>query len=220
MEGGGGQPFSHRQSHHQTHIPGVRQAQTTTKQKSKQQQSKKKQKKANNSKAKKSKREQNKNANLLGQGMGIMSELNDGRGGATIRRQSATPAGTHSRSQAATDNNKARKRKKEQSKKKQKGGKQKHQNILGRGWGITSELFEVGKGKHIYLELLAIIVFQAQPCLATHSHQMMCWHFKGFGASDWSPVTKTLLIGHLSPKHTSNTCYWCVFPANQIQHIF
>ena len=182
----------------------------------KQQQSKK----VNNSKAKKSKREQNKNTNLLGEGMGIMSELNDGRGGATIRRQSATPAGTHSRSQAATNNNKARKRKKSKAKKKQKGGKQKHQNILGRGWGITSELFEVGKGKHIYLELLAIIVFQAQPCLATHSHQMMCWHFKGFGASDWSSVTKTLLIGHLSPKHTSNTCYWCVFPANQIQHIF
>ena len=60
----------------------------------------------------------------------------DGEGGAIIHTQAVTPAGTHSRSQAVTHNNKAKKSKKRTKKKNKKKAKQKHQNYLGRGWGM------------------------------------------------------------------------------------
>ena len=60
----------------------------------------------------------------------------DGEGGAIIHTQAVTPAGTHSRSQAVTRNHKAKKKQKKSKEKKQKRVKQKHQNYLGRGWGM------------------------------------------------------------------------------------
>ena len=57
---------------------------------------------------------------------------------------------------------KHKKTKKRVKKKNQKNVNQNHQKFLGRGCGITSKLFEVGKGEKIYLELLTIIDFSQE----------------------------------------------------------
>ena len=57
----------------------------------------------------------------------------DGQGAAIIHTQAVTPAGTHSRSQAITRNNKAKKSKKRVKKKKAKKSKEKTPKLLGEG---------------------------------------------------------------------------------------